>query len=109
MTDTKRMDIGEFRDDGYLQEVNRRFLHPLGLALEVVSSPDGTWRLGGIWDYRDDPEGLRYVVEPDEAQYFAEKAQAIDDLWDDRTFARVPALGYMVQPVGKLVEAVDAD
>lgn len=29
------MDVEEFRELGYLQEVNRRVLHPLGLALSV--------------------------------------------------------------------------
>lgn len=54
----KRMDIKEFREIGFLQEVNRCFLHPLGLALEVFQNEDGTESLGGIWDYRDDPEGM---------------------------------------------------
>lgn len=34
--DIKRIDAAEFQAEGYLQEVNRRFLHPLGLALEAV-------------------------------------------------------------------------
>ncbi len=36
----KKINIKEFREFGYLQEVNRRFLHPLGLALEVVIDDD---------------------------------------------------------------------
>lgn len=57
----KYMSIKEFREKGYLQELNRRFLHPLGLALEViVDDKTGEERLGGIWDYRDDPEGIYY-------------------------------------------------
>lgn len=32
----KRIDIKEFREEGFLQEVNRQFFHPLGLALEVL-------------------------------------------------------------------------
>jgi hypothetical protein len=59
----KRMDIAEFRRLGYLEELNRRFLHPLGLALEInVDDKDGTESLGGIWDYREDPEGIFYDV-----------------------------------------------
>ena len=54
----KRIDIKEFREAGYLQEANRQFFHPLGLALEVVLNEDGTETLGGVWDYRDDPEGI---------------------------------------------------
>lgn len=81
----KRMDIKEFREGGFLQEANRHFFHPLGLALETVSEECGGCggkgrlttpvegrdveckscngsgrleRLGGVWDYRDDPEGI---------------------------------------------------
>lgn len=71
MNNIKRMDIKEFREKGYLQEVNRRFFHPLGLALEVVVEEDGTEKLGGIWDYRDDEEGMIYdesVLSKDEAK-----------------------------------------
>ncbi len=57
----KKMDIAEFQEMGLLQEVNRQFFHPLGLALEVVVEPNhGTVCLSGIWDYRDDPEGVLY-------------------------------------------------
>jgi hypothetical protein len=52
------MDIAEFRDQGYLQEVNRLVLHPAGLALEVVVNEDGTEQLGGVLDCREDPEGI---------------------------------------------------
>lgn len=76
----RRMNIKEFRELGFLQEANRHFFHPLGLALEVVSelcpecgghsedddpceACDGGGyieRLGGVWDYRDDPEGVTF-------------------------------------------------
>lgn len=58
-----RIDLAEFRRLGYLQEVNCCFFHPLGLALEVVTEDDGTTTLGGVWDYRDDPEGMIFDVE----------------------------------------------
>jgi len=54
-----RMDVTEFQSLGFLQEVNRLFFHPRGLALEVVKGVDGEIEgLGGIWDYREDPEGI---------------------------------------------------
>ena len=53
----RRVDVKEFRSLGFLQEANRKFFHPLGLALEVIVNEDGTETIGGIWDYRDDPEG----------------------------------------------------
>jgi hypothetical protein len=56
----KRIDLDDFRRLGFLQELNRRFLHPLGLALEVYVDKDTgkVTGLGGIWDYRDDEEGM---------------------------------------------------
>ena len=61
MTDEiKRLSVAEFRALGYLHEVNRLVLHPCGLALEVIRDPDGSETFGGVWDYRDDPEGITY-------------------------------------------------
>lgn len=57
----KRIDIKEFREKGYLQEANRLFFHRVGLALEVIVDDEtGEERLGGIWDYREDPEGILF-------------------------------------------------
>lgn len=72
----KRMDIKDFRNLGFLQEVNRRFLHPLGLAMEVIIDEDGSERLGGIWDYREDSEGMFFK----EGIIDIEKAKVIEDL-----------------------------
>lgn len=60
MTNIKYMNIKEFREEGYLQEANRLFFHPLGLALEVVIDENNNESLGGIHDYRKDPEGTVY-------------------------------------------------
>jgi hypothetical protein len=71
----KRIDMKEFREKGFLQEVNRKFFHPLGLALEVIIDEEGTVKLGGIWDYREDPEGLLYedhVINIDKARHVEE-------------------------------------
>jgi len=76
----KRIDIKEFCDLGFLQEANRLFFHPLGLALEaslewpediteeekkkydnkIFEHPNAVWSLGGVWDCRDDPEGMLF-------------------------------------------------
>lgn len=42
VVDVKRLPVAEFVDGGYLQEVNRRLLHPLGLALEVERATEPT-------------------------------------------------------------------
>lgn len=91
----KKMSITEFREKGYLQELNRRFLHPLGLALEVVIEDDGSERFGGVWDYRDDPEGIIFGEDTLDAR----KAANINDEFNARREAREERLGYIVQPV----------
>ena len=97
MSDIKRMDIKEFREFGYLQEVNRRFLHPLGLALEVkINDETGKETLGGIWDYRDDPEGM--VFGPLDINA-ARKAMAVLSQEIGRSFVRKELMGATIQPL----------
>lgn len=136
VSDIKYMDIAAFRGQGYLQEVNRRFLHPLGLALEVTVVDDGGWEpdsrlvkagveylatekgwpraeaeynlivalnalyppgtafISGVWDYRDDPEGVYFGDVPD-VDKFVRVARELAQ----RAKAREARLGYVVQPV----------
>ena len=91
----KRMDIRDFREEGYLQEVNRRFFHPMGLALEVRRNKDGTEELSGVWDCRDDPEGIVYGEETMSRR----KAVHISRLRAKAFLSRWKALGYIFQPV----------
>jgi hypothetical protein len=111
------MTAREFQTEGYLHEVNRQLLHPLGLALEVYvpkkkltlrdrlrqtwrfwhrTKGDGGW-VGGVWDYRDDPEGMVYG----EGLLNSEKARHIAALVKQRAPERVRLLGYMTQPIDK--------
>jgi hypothetical protein len=92
----KRIDIGEFQRLGFLQEVNRRVLHPAGLALEVIHEADGTVHLGGVWDYRDDPEGIIYTGAY--ATDLAEKAALVDAEIERHREARERLLGSVIQP-----------
>jgi hypothetical protein len=94
MGEQKKMSAREFRDLGYLQEVNRVFLHPLGLALEVVVEEDGSARFGDVWDERDDPEGIIF----DPSLIDREKAERITAETAERYVARFDALGFWQQP-----------
>lgn len=94
MSKVNRMEVSEFRQAGYLQELNRRFLHPLGLAMEVVIEDDGAVHFGGVWDYRDDPEGIVF------ADLDLAHAAAIEDEIERRRPEREMRLGYWIQPVG---------
>jgi hypothetical protein len=99
------IDLKEFRDFGYLQELNRRFLHPLGLALVMAQKEDGTLSILGIQDGRDDPEGIVFsdLSDPEDRV----RMERIDDFWHCRSPARRAFLegcgtGFLgtIQPVG---------
>ena len=100
MSEIKRIDIAEFRRLGLLQEVNRQFLHPLGLALEVSIEEDGTERLGGIWDYRNDPEGMAFA----DGELSSSKALTVSVMQAAKLRARRKLLGTPdgIQPVPDL-------
>ena len=80
-----------FQEDGYLQEVNRLFFHPLGLALEL----DQDHGIFHVQDFREEPEGVIFADSVD----LVPKAAAIDDIQCQRSDARMKALGYWLQPV----------
>ncbi len=88
--DVRRIDIAEFRAFGFLQEVNRQFFHPLGLALEVTVDSEGNESLGGVWDYRDDPEGIRY------SEVDSDKARRVGELQEKKAVERLRTLGYVI-------------
>lgn len=96
-TKVKYIDIKEFRSEGYLQEINRQFLHPLGLALEVAIGRNGKEKLSGIWDYRDDPEGLRYAKDIPSKEH----VNNITSIVNKRKPIREKALGYWIQGLEK--------
>jgi len=98
----KRIDIKEFREKGYLQEVNRRFFHPLGLALEIKQNNDGTEELGGIWDYREDKEGIYYDLnnsDSDRINKFNKNKKFIDNELDKRKKYRIKNLGFFIEEI----------
>jgi len=95
MATIEYISISEFRELGYLQELNRQFLHPLGLALSVRIEDDGTEVLNGIWDCRCDPEGIRFVELDAED---SGRAQRIMQEQEKRAKARQEVLGYVIQP-----------
>lgn len=93
--DQKYMSIKEFRESGYLQEINRRFLHPLGIAIEVVQHANGQEYFGKIWDAREDPEGMIFgegMIDPAKAEFIYEQM-------DSRARDRMKALGWFEQPI----------
>lgn len=97
----KRLGLDELRTQGYLQEVNRQFLHPLGLALGIEVDDAGAESLC-VLDHRDDAEGMVFEFEGPTTSWLTDcivRARNIDALWSEREPARVAALGFMVQPL----------
>jgi hypothetical protein len=103
----KRMNIKEFREAGFLQELNRLFLHPLGLALEVDIDDDGNETLGGIWDYRDDEGGNIYgsPSDPEEAAIVKRRRQSkadnVEKLRLAKAVERLNKYGWVIQPISQ--------
>ena len=99
-THVRYMDLGEFQRLGFLQEINRRFLHPCGLALEIRRDGDGgPWRLAGVWDYRGDPEGILYRAEDLAGPDARRNVEAVNAEIRRHAAARHQAAGGVVQPV----------
>lgn len=102
MTKVVRMDIKEFRNLGYLQEINRQFLHPLGLALEIAIEEDGTEHLSSIWDFRTDEEGMRYGLDGNHRErirIFRERAAYVAERQAELARKRTAMFGYVVEPI----------
>lgn len=101
--DIKRINIKEFREKGYLQEVNRKFLHPLGLALEIVIDNDnGTEKLGGIWDYREKKEGIYFDISNSDLERktrFNKNKRFVENEMNERCKSRKEILGFDIEPV----------
>ena len=88
------IDLNEFRDFGFLQEANRRFFHPLGLALFVRVDGDGKCISLGCQDGRDDPEGFCFTGVDNVA---IEKVGRVQALLDRNGEYRRKLFGYVVQ------------
>lgn len=106
MADLNTMTAKELQEGGYLQEVNRRFFHPLGLALAVNvdagEDADGYMSVQ-VWDYRDDPEGFFFVEET--LDQGVEKIEKIDSELEAKAKVRIQVAGSVIQEPGvKLAE-----
>lgn len=101
MTNTKYIDIKEFREEGFLQELNRVYLHPLGMALEVKIDEDGNESLGGIWDYRDDPEGMLYGGSVIMSEKAKKNADNVFTIYNEKSKYREENYGFTIQPLGE--------
>ncbi len=102
MEEIKRIDLDEFIKNGYLQEVNRQFFHPLGLALEIIVEDGKAISLGGIWDDRDSKEGIYYDIknsDDERKKSFKKKAQYVAEERNKMKQIRHELLGDIIEPI----------
>ena len=98
----KYLNIEELRKQGYLQEVNRNFFHPLGLAMEISINDEGGEYISGIWDCRNDKEGIYYDIENSDEERkdrFRKNKKHIDTEMDSRIRKRIEILGFGIEPI----------
>ena len=102
MDKIKRISIQEFRERGYLQELNRQFLHPLGMALEIIVDGDGNEIIGGIWDYRDEDVGIYYDIKNSDDErknrFFQNYIDVVNEL-GEKFKHRIDKLGFAIEPI----------
>lgn len=65
------------------------------MALEVVVDKNSQEvKLGEIWDYREDPEGIIFHTSPS-----VEKSLSSEKLRQEKAKQRLTTLGYEIQPL----------
>lgn len=99
------MTLEEFVDLGYLQEVNRRFLHPMGLALGYeritasIVEPENVGRIRAMYVWQaEDPEGIEFGgFTPEEV----ERGVRIEGRFFAGLAARLEMLGWDIEPLAR--------
>lgn len=105
------MSLKEFKDFGFLQEANRQFFHPLGLALTVLWDEDDPDNENGVdmetagpgrlsiqdWRHLDDEGGAFESLDDKESQ---EKAERVEELRAKTAEVREERFGWVIQPIG---------
>lgn len=105
------MGSNEFRDLGILQEANRQFFHPIGLAI-AIALEDGVQEgkdvsEGQIFvlDSRSDPEGWIFA----ESEDLGPKAEAFAQFARQRYRDRYKKLGFVIQPESSTSQDEEVD
>lgn len=83
-------------EKGLLFEINRSILHPLGLALAVSIDSNGEFEVDGLWDARDDEDGMTFeddVLTEGTTKY----AEYLNQEGFDRFNARYEKFGFVRQ------------
>lgn len=102
MKSKKIIEPKEFREHGYLQEINRRFLHPLGLALTITIDKNGKEQLGPILDYRNNEEGIFFDIKNSNnkrKENFIKNKKFVDSQFLKKKKLRKKILGFKTESI----------
>ena len=93
----KTTDMTFIKDSGLLFEINRRVLHPFGLAISVREDVlTDEWVVANVWDYRDDEEGM--IFEEETFQHGLDKLNKfMENIGNEKLRKRKELLGYVIQ------------
>jgi len=98
----KKISIKEFVEKGFLQEANRLFFHPLGMALTVKITDNGEFKLAGIQDAREDKTGIIFDIHTSEDKrknlFLKNKIYVSNDM-EERLSARLAEFGFDIEPI----------
>ena len=99
---TEMMPVDDFVNMGLLQEVNRIFFHPRGLAMAIGVTEEGEHVIMGVRDHRD--SGVGVIFNPT-SPVDIDKYKSAEELLINRQNARQEKFGWTVEPLPKsLVE-----
>jgi hypothetical protein len=100
----KVIDPMVLRSEGYLQEANRRFFHPLGLCLCVSIDDEGVYRQVNleVLDARKDPEGYYFDFKNRDSEYLQDsitKMNNVADCEDSKRQNRLNLFGSKIENI----------
>lgn len=102
MGEMKCLSVKEFRELGFLQELNRLFLHPRGLALSTLQDMDGNELFAGIWDCREAPEGIAFEAHLLATATATEKRDRVEQEYLRHLECRMAIHGSAIQAIPEL-------
>lgn len=98
MTTPNIVPPGELLDEGWVQEANRLFFHPRGLALAVDRDmADGFYAY--VYDARTDPEGWVFGPGEIDDDLALTKAGLVNAKFVAKQATRIERFGWIIQPV----------
>ena len=102
----KKLEINELVSKGYLQELNRKFLNPLGISLELNESD----KISDCFiDHRDNEYGTFLNLNEDDKNNSKERKEFIDNEFYNRKYHRKNKIGSIIETIENSPDKIDED